>query len=133
VSGYCACTLLAARETRVALQRGQRAIQHAKWYRLHIARERARALRYGYGGTYISLNHRSNTMKIKAWIAVAALALGSAGCATYDGMSSAEKGALIGAGVGAVGGAALSNGGVLGTAAGAAAGGVIGNEVGKRR
>ena len=72
-------------------------------------------------------------MNIKTLIAVAALGLGSVGCATYDGMSSAEKGALIGAGVGAVGGAAISDGGVLGTAAGAAAGGLIGNEVGKRR
>ncbi|MGH8665990.1 MAG: glycine zipper 2TM domain-containing protein [Burkholderiales bacterium] len=72
-------------------------------------------------------------MNIKAWITVAALSLGSVGCATYEGMSSAEKGALIGAGAGAVGGAALSDGGVLGTAAGAAAGGLIGNEVGKRR
>ena len=70
---------------------------------------------------------------IKTWIAVATLSLGSFGCATYDGMNSREKGALVGAGVGAVGGAALSNGSVLGTAAGAAAGGLIGNEVGKRR
>jgi osmotically inducible lipoprotein OsmB len=74
-----------------------------------------------------------NVMNIKAWIAVAALSLGSVGCATYEGMSSSEKGALIGAGVGAVGGAAVSDGGVLGTAAGAAAGGLIGNEIGKRR
>jgi osmotically inducible lipoprotein OsmB len=68
-------------------------------------------------------------MKIKAWIAAAALCLGAAGCATYDEMSRSEKGALLGAGVGAVGGAALSNGGALGTAAGAAAGGFIGHEV----
>jgi osmotically inducible lipoprotein OsmB len=32
-----------------------------------------------------------------------------------------------------VGGAAATNGGVLGTVGGAAVGGVIGNEVGKRR
>jgi osmotically inducible lipoprotein OsmB len=48
-------------------------------------------------------------------------------------MSNTEKGGAIGAGVGAVGGAAVSNGGVLGTVGGAAGGGVIGNEVGKRR
>ena len=71
-------------------------------------------------------------MNVKTWIAVAALALGSVGCATFDGMSNAEQGTLVGAGVGAVGGAALG-GGALGTAAGAAAGGLIGNEVGKRR
>jgi osmotically inducible lipoprotein OsmB len=94
---------------------------------------RARVLRYPLGGIFASSNDRRNTMNIKAWIAVAALSLGSVGCATYDGMSSSEKGALIGAGVGAVGGAAVSDGGVLGTAAGAAAGGVIGNEIGKRR
>ena len=72
-------------------------------------------------------------MNIKNWIAVAALAIGTAGCATYDNMSSAEKGALLGAGAGAVGGAAISDGNPLGTAAGAAAGGLIGNEIGKRR
>ena len=38
---------------------------------------------------------------------------------------------MIGAGVGAVGGAALSGGSALGTVGGAAVGGVIGNQVGK--
>jgi len=71
-------------------------------------------------------------MKV-AWIALAALSLTTAGCATFEGMSNAEKGAVIGAGVGAVGGAAVTNGGVLGTVGGAAVGGVIGNEVGKRK
>ena len=70
---------------------------------------------------------------MKTWLAVATLCLASTGCATFDGMSNAEKGAVIGAGVGAVGGAAVTNGGVLGTVGGAAVGGVIGNEVGKRR
>jgi osmotically inducible lipoprotein OsmB len=37
----------------------------------------------------------------------------------------------IGAGVGAVGGAALTGGSALGTVGGAAVGGVIGNQVGK--
>lgn len=70
----------------------------------------------------------------KIWIAAAAaLSLTSAGCATFDHMSNAEKGAVVGAGVGAVGGAAVSGGSVLGTVGGAAVGGVIGNEVGKRR
>ena len=67
------------------------------------------------------------------WIALAALSLASAGCATFEGMSNAEKGAVVGAGIGAVGGAAVTDGGVLGTVGGAAVGGVIGNEVGKRR
>lgn len=70
---------------------------------------------------------------MKTWILIAALSLASAGCATFDGMSNAEKRAVVGAGVGAVGGAAVSDGSVLGTVGGAAVGGVIGNEVGKRR
>ena len=67
------------------------------------------------------------------WVGLFALSIGAAGCSTIDGMSKAEKGTVIGAGVGALGGAAVSGGGVLGTAAGAAVGGVIGNEVGKRQ
>ena len=58
----------------------------------------------------------------------AALLLGLGGCA---GMSNQEKNTAIGAGVGAVGGAVLSNGGALGTIGGAAVGGVIGHEVGQ--
>lgn len=72
-------------------------------------------------------------MNKHTWIAASALVLASAGCATFDNMSRTEKGAVIGAGVGALGGAAVSNGSVLGTVGGAAVGGVIGNEVGKRR
>lgn len=72
-------------------------------------------------------------MKRNTWIAAAALCLATAGCATFDNMSRTEKGAVIGAGVGAIGGAAVSNGSALGTIGGAAVGGVIGNEVGKRR
>lgn len=57
------------------------------------------------------------------------LALGGlAGCA---GMTQQERGTAIGAGAGAVGGAVLTDGGVLGTLGGAAVGGVIGNEVSK--
>jgi osmotically inducible lipoprotein OsmB len=47
------------------------------------------------------------------------------------GMSSRDKSTAIGAGVGAVGGAVLTGGGVLGTVGGAAIGGVIGNQIGK--
>jgi len=46
-------------------------------------------------------------------------------------MSRQDKATAIGAGVGAVGGAALTGGGALGTVGGAAVGGVIGNQVGK--
>lgn len=72
-------------------------------------------------------------MNTKMLVAFFALSIGAAGCSTLEGMSSAEKGTVAGAGVGALGGAAVSDGSVLGTAAGAAVGGVIGNEVGKRR
>ena len=57
---------------------------------------------------------------------VGALALG--GCSN---MSHREKSTAIGAGVGAVGGAALTGGSAAGTIGGAAVGGVIGNQVGK--
>ena len=58
----------------------------------------------------------------------AAMLLGLGGCA---GMSNQDKNTAIGAGVGAVGGAVLTGGGVLGTVGGAAVGGVIGHEVSK--
>lgn len=58
---------------------------------------------------------------------VAALALG--GCSN---MSARERNTAIGAGVGAVGGAALTGGSALGTVGGAAVGGVIGNQVDKK-
>ena len=54
------------------------------------------------------------------------LALG--GCA---GMTQQEKGTVIGAGVGAVGGSVLSGGSAIGTVGGAAVGGIIGNQVSK--
>lgn len=54
----------------------------------------------------------------------AALALG--GCSN---MSARDRNTAIGAGVGAVGGAALTGGSALGTVGGAAVGGVIGNQV----
>lgn len=46
-----------------------------------------------------------------------------------NGMSEQGKNTAIGAGVGAVGGAVLTGGSVLGTVGGAAVGGVIGHEV----
>ena len=58
--------------------------------------------------------------------AAAALLLGLGAC---SGMSTQDKNTAIGAGVGAVGGAVLTSGGVLGTVGGAAVGGVIGHEV----
>ena len=54
-------------------------------------------------------------------------------CSTWEGMSEREKGAAIGAGVGGVAGAAVTDGGVLGTVGGAAVGGVVGHEVGRRQ
>ena len=66
------------------------------------------------------------------WLALAAsTALLASGCATWDRMSSAEKGTATGAVVGGAVGAA-SGGGVLGTVGGAVVGGVVGNEIGKR-
>ncbi len=61
-------------------------------------------------------------------IVIATFLLSLTGCA---GMSSRDKSTAIGAGVGAVGGAVLTNGGVLGTVGGAAVGGIIGNQIGK--
>lgn len=51
--------------------------------------------------------------------------------ASCSGMSARDKSTAIGAGIGAVGGAVLTGGGVLGTVGGAAVGGVIGNQIGK--
>jgi osmotically inducible lipoprotein OsmB len=65
-------------------------------------------------------------------VAIAALAMAS-GCSTWDSMSGAQKGTVIGAGAGGAVGAAATSGGVLGTVGGAAAGGLIGHEVDKRR
>lgn len=60
----------------------------------------------------------------------AVMLLGLAGCA---GMSERDRNTAIGAGIGAVGGAALTSGNALGTIGGAAVGGVIGNQIGKGR
>ncbi len=48
-----------------------------------------------------------------------------------SGMTHQQKSTAVGAGVGALGGAAVTGGGALGTLGGAAVGGVIGHEVGK--
>jgi osmotically inducible lipoprotein OsmB len=70
-----------------------------------------------------------NTVQKYALSAVAAaMLLGLGAC---SGMSAQDRNTAIGAGVGAVGGAVLTGGGVLGTVGGAAVGGVIGHEVSK--
>lgn len=61
-------------------------------------------------------------------VVAAALLLGLNGCAD---MSRHDRDMLIGAGAGAVGGAALTGGSAAGTVGGAAVGGFIGHEVGK--
>lgn len=63
---------------------------------------------------------------IAAGVLAATVLLG--GCA---GMSERDKSTAIGAGVGAVGGAVITDGSALGTVGGAAVGGLIGNQVGK--
>lgn len=68
-------------------------------------------------------------MKRCRTIAIAfVIALSLPGCST---MSTRDKNTAVGAGVGAVGGAILTNGSALGTVGGAAIGGVIGNQVGR--
>ncbi len=62
--------------------------------------------------------------------AAAAIVLAS-GCATWDRMSSADKGTAAGAVVGGAVGNTVG-GGVLGTVGGAVVGGAVGREVGKR-
>jgi osmotically inducible lipoprotein OsmB len=59
-------------------------------------------------------------------LAVAALFTGLAGCA---GMSTRDQNTAVGAGIGAVSGAILTNGSAAGTIGGAAVGGVIGNQI----
>ena len=59
-------------------------------------------------------------------IVTAAMLLGLAGCAD---MSARDRNTAVGAGIGALGGAILTNGSALGTVGGAAVGGVIGNQV----
>lgn len=71
--------------------------------------------------------NRFNAMQKCALSAVvAAMLLGLGAC---SGMSTQDRNTAIGAGVGAVGGAVLTDGGVVGTVGGAAVGGIIGHEV----
>ncbi len=72
-------------------------------------------------------------MKIRTSVVILVLAFAATGCATWDSMSSRQKSAVVGAGVGGVAGAVVTDGGVLGTVGGAAIGGVIGDQVGKQR
>ena len=67
---------------------------------------------------------------IKGLLAGAAFAtaVGLAGC---SGMSQQDRNTAIGAGVGAVGGSALTGGSTAGTLGGAAVGGYIGHEYSK--
>ncbi len=65
--------------------------------------------------------------------AICIMASSMAACSSWDSMSSRQKGAVTGAGLGGVAGAVITDGGVLGTVGGAAIGGVIGDQVGKNR
>lgn len=67
-------------------------------------------------------------VKISAIIALFSI---MTACSTWDGMSKSEKGTVIGTGAGAVIGAQISEGKILGTAGGAVAEGLIGGQVGK--
>lgn len=69
---------------------------------------------------------RNETQRFVFNSVVAAMLLSLAGC---SGMSTQDRNTVIGAGVGAVGGAVLSSGSALGTVGGAAVGGIIGHEV----
>jgi osmotically inducible lipoprotein OsmB len=60
-------------------------------------------------------------------VAVAVL-LGVGGC---SGMSTRDRDTAIGAGVGGVAGAVLTDGSAVGTIGGAAVGGLIGNQIGR--
>ena len=70
--------------------------------------------------------------KTLAILSLASLAALTSGCSTWDNLSRAEKGAVIGAGAGAAVGSQVGDGSALNTLGGAAVGGVIGHEVGRR-
>lgn len=74
---------------------------------------------------------RPSGLRALALAGAVSIVLTATGCATWDSMSSADKGTAAGAVVGGVVGNSVG-GGVLGTVGGAAVGGVIGREVGKR-
>ena len=62
-------------------------------------------------------------------VAIVSVATSLSAC---SGMSRQDRDTAIGAGVGAVGGAALTGGSAVGAIGGAAVGGIVGHEVGKR-
>ena len=66
------------------------------------------------------------TNKLTLNLALISLLAGLGGCA---GMSARDQNTAVGAGIGAVGGAILTNGSAIGTVGGAAVGAVIGNQV----
>lgn len=70
-------------------------------------------------------------MKTAVLIPAVLIVAGLSGCATWENLSAREKSAAIGAGVGGVAGAVVTDGGILGTVGGAAVGGVIGDQLGK--
>ena len=75
---------------------------------------------------------RTTLLRI-ARVSMLSAAVGLAyGCATWDRMSSADKGTAAGAVVGGAVGNAVTDG-ALGTIGGAVVGGAVGREVGKRR
>lgn len=66
--------------------------------------------------------------RILSFVIIATVALGLSACSN---MSKQNKNTAIGATVGAVGGAILTDGSTLGTVGGAAIGGIIGHQVKK--
>lgn len=64
--------------------------------------------------------------KLALSVVTGAMLIGLAGC---SGMSRRDQNTAVGAGIGAVTGAVLTDGSALGTVGGAAVGGVIGNQV----
>jgi len=88
---------------------------------------------YREPNTVKSREYTMKTQRLAKCFAIAMLAAATAGCSSWDNMSSRQKSTVTGAGLGGVAGAVISNGGVLGTVGGAAIGGVIGDQVGKNR
>ncbi|HDF2343868.1 TPA: osmotically-inducible lipoprotein OsmB [Morganella morganii] len=72
---------------------------------------------------------KMNIKRVSTVTLSAILLFAVAGCAN---MSKRDRNTAIGAGVGAVGGAVLTDGSALGTVGGAAIGGLIGHQVGKK-
>jgi osmotically inducible lipoprotein OsmB len=64
-------------------------------------------------------------------LATGTLLAATLGLTACGGMTPQGRDTAVGAGVGAVGGSALTNGSTLGTLGGAAVGGYIGNQYGK--